>query len=70
MEEKVGLENKIVSVSCKADQLGTIAWVAASAAFAPEQCEKILDDVLYGIKALSEQISADLMKIIDEECAV
>lgn len=64
------LEDRLNEISCKVDQLGTIAWVAASSDFAPEQCEKILDNVLFGIRALSEQISADLEKIISEVCAV
>lgn len=60
MENVVLLEDRLQEISCKADQIGTIAFCAANASFAPEECEQLLDDVLYGIKNLSEQIGKEL----------
>ena len=70
MEEKVRLEDKIIAVSCKVSQLGAIAFVAENTTLNLELCERIFKDVLCGIKALSEQIVANLDKIIDEEYVV
>lgn len=61
--ENVTLEDKILEITAKVDQLGTVAWVAASASFAPDKCEKILDEVLCAIKNMSEQISNELDSI-------
>lgn len=58
--EDLTLEDKIFEISTKINQIGTIAFVAASASFEPSKCEAILDDVLYAIKNLSEQISNEL----------
>ena len=60
------LEDKILDVSYKVEQLGTIAWVAASASFDPEKCEKILDAVLYSIESLSKQIVMELDELPNE----
>lgn len=60
------LEDKILDVSYKVEQLGTIAWVAASASFDPEKCKKILDAVLYSIESLSKQIVIELDELANE----
>lgn len=60
MENVIVLEDRIQEISCIADQIGSIAVCAANVGFKPDECERILDDVLYGIKHLSDQISNEL----------
>lgn len=59
-------EYKIGEIQNKVERLGTVAWVAAAASFSPDKCEQILDDVLYAIKNMSEQICSEIDTLCDE----
>ncbi len=59
-------EDELTEISCMVERLGTTAWAAACASFAPEKSEETLDAVLHSIAGLSEHISEKLDKIIAE----
>lgn len=53
-------EDMLIAVSLKAEQLGTIAWLAGCTDLVPEKREQVFKDVLFGINNLSKQIVNDL----------
>lgn len=59
------LDDKLLDVACKVERLGTIAWVAASASFSPEKCEKILDAVCRATQKQSIEGVIQHVKIAD-----
>ena len=65
-EPKIPLDDRLLELSAKADQLGSIAWIAANSTFNPEKCGAIYNDVLYGINSLSKQLSAELERMAVE----
>lgn len=64
MEEKKPLEDKLLELSCKADQISAIAFCAINTSMTSAELRAMyIDNVLYGIESLCEQISAELEDI-------
>lgn len=64
MKEKKPLEDKLIELSCKADQISAIAFCAINASMTSAELRVMyVDNVLYGIESLCEQISAELEDI-------
>lgn len=63
MEDKQSLDNKLLTLSCKVDEIGAIAFCAANASITDEMSKMYLTGALHGIKSLSEQIATELYDI-------
>ncbi len=65
MNKKELLEDKLLELSCKADQISAIAFCAIHASMASAELRIMyVDNVLHGIESLCEQISTELENIV------
>lgn len=62
-EEKQPLDDKLLELSCKVDEIGAIAFCAANSSITTEKCRMYLTGALHGIISLSEQIASELYDI-------
>lgn len=63
MKEKELLEDRLLKLSSKADEIGAIAFCAANTSIVPKMYRTYIDNVLHGIESLCEQIADELETI-------